>query len=45
MNWFKTISDYYKSGYYTDEQVKVFVAKSKITSDQYQQITGQAYAG
>lgn len=43
MNWFKTVSDFYKSGFYTDEQVKVFVDKSKITSDQYQQITGQTY--
>lgn len=44
MDWFKTISDFYKSGYYTDDQVKVFVAKSKITPDQYQQITGEVYA-
>lgn len=43
MDWFKTISDFYNGNYYTDEQVKVFVAKGKITSDQYQQITGQAY--
>ncbi len=43
MDWFKTISDFYKSGFYTDGQVKVFVDKSKITSDQYQQITGFAY--
>jgi len=43
MNWFKIISDYFKSGYYTAEQVKIFVAKGKITADEYQQITGQVY--
>ena len=43
MDWFRTISDFYKSGFYTDDQVKVFVAKNKITADQYQQITGQVY--
>lgn len=43
MDWFKTVSNFYTSGFYTNDQVKVFVTKSKITSDQYQQITGQAY--
>lgn len=44
MDWFKTVSDFYKSGFYTDEQVKVFVAKGKITSDQYEEITGKPYS-
>lgn len=43
MDWFKTVSDFYKGNYYTVEQVKVFVVKGKITSDHYQQITGQEY--
>ena len=43
MDWLKTVSDFYKSGYYTDSQVQVFVAKNKITPEQYQKITGQVY--
>ena len=43
MNWFTTINNYYKAGYYIIEQVKIFVAKGKITVDQFQTITGQAY--
>lgn len=43
MDWFKVVSDYYKAGYYTADQVKVFVARGKITADQYQQITNQVY--
>lgn len=43
MDWFKIVLDFYKSGFYTDDQVKVFVEKNKITSDQYQKITGQSY--
>ncbi len=43
MNWLKIVSDYYNAGYYTVDQVKVFVAKGKITADQFLAITGQAY--
>ncbi|MCM3316709.1 XkdX family protein [Rummeliibacillus stabekisii] len=43
MDWFRTVSDFYNLGYYTDDQVKVFVAKNKITSGQFQTITGQPY--
>ncbi|MBV4445299.1 XkdX family protein [Clostridium tyrobutyricum] len=43
MDWLKTISSYYSDGYYTVDQVKVFVAKGKITADQFKQITGQDY--
>lgn len=43
MDWFKTISDYYKAGFYNDSQVRVFTIKGKITPEQYQQITGQPY--
>ena len=43
MNWFDTINNYYKEGYYTATQVGVFVTKGKITADQFQQITGQIY--
>lgn len=43
MDWFKTVSWYYKDGFYTNEQVKMFVEKSKITAEQYQEITGEPY--
>ncbi|MCM3316191.1 XkdX family protein [Rummeliibacillus stabekisii] len=43
MDWFRTVSDFYKSGYYTDDQVKIFVVKGKITSQQFQKITDQEY--
>lgn len=43
MDWFKIVSAYFKAGYYTENQVKVFVVKGKITADEYQQITGQVY--
>lgn len=44
MDWVKTITTYYQAGYYTVDQVKVFVAKGKITADQFLAITGQYYA-
>jgi uncharacterized XkdX family phage protein len=43
MNWFNTVKDFYDSRLYTKEDVKVFVANSKITEIEYQQITGEAY--
>lgn len=43
MDWFKTVKGYYDAGYYTVEQVKVFVVKSKITTADYETITGQVY--
>lgn len=43
MDWKKIISQYYNSGYYTTDQVKVFVVKDKITPTDYQGITGIAY--
>ena len=43
MDWYKTVGYYYKAGYYTVAQVKIFVAKGKITSNQFKEITGQDY--
>ena len=43
MDWFKIVSDYYKAGYYTVDQVKIFVVKTKITATDYLTITGQTY--
>lgn len=44
MDWFKTIKNYYAAGYYTSEQVGIFVEKGKIVAAQYKEITGQDYA-
>ncbi|GKZ04083.1 hypothetical protein ANS017_26540 [Paraclostridium bifermentans] len=38
MDWFNLISDYYKKGLWTSEQVKVCVEKGKITIEQYMKI-------
>lgn len=44
MDWVKTISDFYKDGYYTVNNVKIFVVKGKITAADFKNITGQDYA-
>ncbi|WP_373845538.1 XkdX family protein [Clostridium sp.] len=43
MNWMDTITYFYNQNLYTVDQVKIFVAKSKITAEQYKTITGQDY--
>lgn len=43
MDWFQTVKNFYDSGLYTKDQVKVFVVKGKITPEQYEQITGDTY--
>ncbi len=43
MDWFKICSDYYKAGYYTNDSLKNFVVKGKITTQQYQTITEISY--
>lgn len=43
MDWYKTVKNFYDSGLYTKDQVAVFVAKGKITPEQYEEITGEAY--
>lgn len=43
MNWFDIVSRYYKAGFYTKEQVKVFADNGKISTSQYEQITGDPY--
>lgn len=44
MNWFEKIKRYYDKGLYTNENVKVFVKSTKITPEQYEEITGEKYA-
>lgn len=43
MDWYNVVKDYYLSGYYTKEQVKIFVQKGKITPAQYEEIVGEPY--
>jgi uncharacterized XkdX family phage protein len=43
MNWFKTIKEFYDTDRYTKEKLGVFVMKEKITTVQYQEITGVVY--
>lgn len=43
MDWFKYVRDNYNVGNYTKDNVKVFVVKLKITPEQYEEITGEAY--
>lgn len=38
-----TVKKYYDKGFYTDEQVKVFVVAQYITEAEYQTITGKTY--
>ena len=43
MDWNKICTGYYNAGYYTNDSLKVFVVKGKITADQYKTITGIDY--
>jgi uncharacterized XkdX family phage protein len=43
MDWFGIVKRHYDAKRYNDEQVAVFVVGTKITTAQYQQITGQEY--
>ena len=43
MNWYEKVQRYYSKGYYTDNDMKIFVRGSKITEEEYKQITGLDY--
>jgi uncharacterized XkdX family phage protein len=43
MDWYNVVKGYYDDGYYTKDNVKMFVEKGKITETEYEQITGEAY--
>ena len=43
MDWFEKVNRFYSRGYYTNEDVKVFVRYNKITPEQYKEITGEEY--
>lgn len=41
---FKIIKRYYDKGFYSKEDVKVFVKANQITEEEYQEITGDPYS-
>jgi uncharacterized XkdX family phage protein len=43
MDWYGIVKRHYDAKRYNDEQVAVFVVCSKITIEEYQQITGHEY--
>lgn len=43
LDYFGTAKRYYDLGYYSKEDVAIFVERGKITADQYQEITGDVY--
>ena len=42
--WFEYIKEYYNMGFYTNENVKVFVMAGMITEEDYKAITGEKHA-
>lgn len=40
---FNKVEKYYDKGFYTDEQMKVFVVANYITAEEYKTITGNDY--
>lgn len=43
INYYSLVKRYYERGYYTKDNVKVFVQAGKITTEQYEEITGELY--
>ncbi|AEG59602.1 XkdX family protein [Desulforamulus ruminis] len=41
---YKFVKRYYDMGIYTQDNVKTFVIANKLTAEEYEQITGEAYA-
>lgn len=41
--YYHMVLRYYKKGFYTDSDVKEFVAAKNLTTDEYKQITGKEY--
>lgn len=42
-NWFITLEDFYKTGRYDEEQLRLFVRGGKISEHAYELITGKPY--
>jgi len=45
LDWYSTVKRHYDAGRYDDAAVGKFVIAGKITAQQYQTITGQAFEG
>lgn len=43
MDWFEKAKRYYDKGYYTNDNIKVFVVNNRITEEEYKLITGEDY--
>jgi uncharacterized XkdX family phage protein len=43
LDYLSIVKRYYDKGYYTKDDVKVFVRAGKITPEQYEEITGEPY--
>ena len=43
LDWYATCLMYYQAGVYDSNDLKIFVAKNKITPEQYKQICGIDY--
>lgn len=41
--WYDTIKRYYILGYYSNENMRVFVEAERITKEQFKEITGEDY--
>jgi len=45
MDWYAIVKRHYDAGRYNNENVATFVVGNKITTGQYETITGEAYGG
>ena len=43
LDYYSIVKRYYDRGYYTKDDVKVFVRAGKITPEQYEEIVGESY--
>lgn len=43
IDYYSLVKRYYERGYYTKDDVKVFVQAGKITPEQYEEITSESY--
>lgn len=41
---YKTVKKFYEKGLYSKSQVADFVSKGKLTTEEYESITGEKYA-
>lgn len=43
MDWFEFCKDYFEWGIANKDNLKIYIAKNKITAEQYKEITGIDY--